>query len=132
MVAPQDPFCGFKPEPPAGHIRLCLSTATQLGWTLAGAASRRLLLAVETLLVPAAVTYGVRLIEFAWHSTLQVTVLGEHLLVHGGLLMMLADMVTRIDGCRGGRDRAGWNRLPARDVGDGHEPRGMPVLCMLR
>jgi len=71
-----------------------LATATQLGWALAAAGWRRTLLAVGALVLPAAVTYGVGLVELAWHNTLHVTVLGQYLLVHGGWVMTGAAGVT--------------------------------------
>ncbi|MGC8489054.1 MAG: hypothetical protein ACP5QO_12690, partial [Clostridia bacterium] len=63
MVARQDPVRGLKPEPPAGMARLTVATGAQLGWALAGAAWHRLWLAVLALMVPAAVTYGVGLVQ---------------------------------------------------------------------
>lgn len=94
MVARQDPVRGLKPAPPAGMARMAIATGAQLGWALAGAAWQRLLLAMGALLVPAAVTYGVGLVEVAWHNTLHITVLGQYLLVHGGWLMTGAAVVT--------------------------------------
>lgn len=94
MVARQDPVRGLKPEPPAGMAALSVATGARLGVALAGAAWRRLLLAVGALVVPAAVTYGVGLVEVAWDNTLHLTILGQYLLVHGGWLMTVAALVT--------------------------------------
>jgi hypothetical protein len=94
MAAQQDPVRGLKPEPPAGMARIRVGTGARLGWALAAAAWRRLLLAVGALVVPAAVAYGVGLVELAWHDTLHLTVLGQYLLVHGGWVMTAASLVT--------------------------------------
>ncbi len=94
MVARQDPVRGLKSSPPAGVARLSIGTGARLGIALAIASWRRLLLAAGALVVPAAVMYGVGLVEVAWHNTLHVTLLGQYLLVHGGWLMSLAALVT--------------------------------------
>jgi hypothetical protein len=93
-VARQDPLVGLKPAPPAAVARLRLRTAATLGLALAAASWRRTLLAAGALVLPAAVTYGVGLVELAWHNTLHVTVLGQYLLVHGGWVMTGAAGVT--------------------------------------
>lgn len=93
-AAGQDPIAGLRVEPPAGVMRMRLATGGQLGLALAGAAWRRVLLALGALVLPAAVAYGVGLVQVAWHNALHITVLGQYLLVHGGWLMTAAALVT--------------------------------------
>jgi hypothetical protein len=94
MIARQDPVQGLKVDPAAGLVRMRLITGGHLGLALAGAAWRRVLLAMGALVLPASVAYGVGLVQIAWHNALHITVLGQYLLVHGGWLMTAAALVT--------------------------------------
>ena len=93
-LARQDPVRGLKAEPPASMAPRPVATGAQLFWALAAASWRRLCVATAVLLLPAAVGYGVGLVQVAWHDSLHITVLGQYLLVHGGWLMTLATLVT--------------------------------------
>lgn len=92
-VARQDPVTSLRPIRSAWMARMSLTRSARLGVALAAAAWRRLLVAVAALVVPAATAYAIGLVQWAWHNTLHVTVLGQYLLVHGGWLATLALVV---------------------------------------
>ena len=95
-LARQDPLAGLRPDPPAALRRVPLGRAVGLGLGLAAASWRRLVVAMAALVVPAAVMYAVGLVQWAWHNTLHVTLLGQYLLVRGGALMTLAVAVCAV------------------------------------